>query len=191
VPPKIRLWTGDCETLLSVVRQPYHFGPTALPLIQSESQAISALSVIRGDSGLWNGLELSRVFHPLGAISASCPYHSAGECFAQRGAWAATSRTRRYWLIPRPKLLWQCTAAFVPQAGGGIRRRRKMEWGPAQPAVRLMSILDLALRGIHSSRGLNKLSFRLLHRQPVKHSPSRPTSRSERWRSRSRESSMH
>jgi len=41
---------GDGDRQQGVVRQPYRCGPTALPLIQSDCQAIIGVGVAREDS---------------------------------------------------------------------------------------------------------------------------------------------
>ena len=61
-----------------------------------------------------------------------------------------------------------------------------MEWDPAPPAVRLISILDLPLRDTHSSRGLSKFAFRFPHRRLGTHSPWGPILRSVRSQARPR-----
>jgi hypothetical protein len=170
------------NSLTALVRQLYHSSKASVKQYPPRALHDGILGARAPTGGTVRRLE--------GAISTS-PHHSAGECFERRRASGATSRRRRYWPIPRLKLLWQCRVAFVPRAAGGTPRRRGTEWDPAQPAVRLKSILGLLLRGTRSSRGSHRFAFRLPHRQRGKHSPSGPASRSERWHPRSRGSSMH
>jgi hypothetical protein len=169
------------NSLTALVRQLYHSSKASV-------KQYPAPGVARRDSGVRapTGGTVRRLE---GAISTS-PHHSAGECFERRRASGATSRRRRYWPSLRLKLLWQCRVAFVRRAAGGTPRRRGTEWDPAQPAVRLKSILGLLLRGTRSSRGLHRFAFRSPHRQRGKHSPSGPASGSERWHRWSRGSSM-